>query len=162
MARKYDRYGHNRQYRLNPTRSRVFFPHMLPFQADFRVASKEKPPDANRLKSQFSQRARGQIKDAMQKKNPDVYRALRRKLGHAAEVIRRGYVKEAQRASRSFGKAVIQASFYGMFPEAAVPVGMAELGIDMVRHPKKYSQIIGGGTVASTVVGAYMIKKKIV
>jgi len=37
MARKYDRYGRNRQFRRNPTRSRKFFPHQLPFIPDFRL-----------------------------------------------------------------------------------------------------------------------------
>lgn len=37
MARKLTRYKVNRQYRKNPTRSRVFFPYMLPFQRDFRL-----------------------------------------------------------------------------------------------------------------------------
>ena len=37
MARKYDRYGRNRQFRRNPTRSRKFFPYRLPFQNDFRL-----------------------------------------------------------------------------------------------------------------------------
>lgn len=37
MARKYDRYGRNRQFRRNPTRSRRFFPYRIPFQADFRL-----------------------------------------------------------------------------------------------------------------------------
>lgn len=158
MARKLTRYKLNRQFRKNPTRSRVFFPYILPFQADFRVA---KVPDANRLKNQFSQRARKQIKDAISQKNPELYRSLRRKLGHAAEVIKRGYVKQSEKASKSFGKAVIQASFYGMFPEAAIPIGTAELGMDMVRHPEKYNRILGGGTIAVTSIGAYMMKKKI-
>jgi len=37
MARKYDRYGRNRQFRRNPTRSPKFFPYRLPFQSDFRL-----------------------------------------------------------------------------------------------------------------------------
>lgn len=37
MARKFDRYGRNRQFRRNPTRSRKFFPYTLPFQHDFRL-----------------------------------------------------------------------------------------------------------------------------
>lgn len=36
MARKYDRYGRNRQFRRNPTRNTKFFPYQLPFQSDFR------------------------------------------------------------------------------------------------------------------------------
>jgi len=39
MARKYDRYGRNRQFRRNPTRSRKFFPYSVPFQPDFRLLS---------------------------------------------------------------------------------------------------------------------------
>lgn len=35
MARKIDRYGRNRQFRRNPTRSPKFFPYRLPFQANF-------------------------------------------------------------------------------------------------------------------------------
>jgi len=41
MARKYDRYGRNRQFRRNPTRSRKFFPYQLPFQNDFRLMNKD-------------------------------------------------------------------------------------------------------------------------
>ena len=37
MARKYDRYGRNRQFRRNPTRSPKFFPYELPFLPDFRL-----------------------------------------------------------------------------------------------------------------------------
>lgn len=37
MARKFTRYKFNRQFRKNPTRSRVFFPRKLPFQRDFRL-----------------------------------------------------------------------------------------------------------------------------
>lgn len=37
MARKYDRYGRNRQFRRNPTRSRKFFPYQLPYKVDFRL-----------------------------------------------------------------------------------------------------------------------------
>jgi len=42
MARKYDRYGRNRQFRRNPTRSRRFYPYQLPFQADFRVLTRDR------------------------------------------------------------------------------------------------------------------------
>lgn len=38
MARKYDRYGRNRQFRRNPTRGRRFFPYRLPYQNDFRLS----------------------------------------------------------------------------------------------------------------------------
>jgi hypothetical protein len=37
MARKLTRYKVNRQFRKNPTRSRVFFPYRLPFMSDFRL-----------------------------------------------------------------------------------------------------------------------------
>ena len=37
MARKFDRYGRNRQFRRNPTRNPKFFPYRLPFQSDFRI-----------------------------------------------------------------------------------------------------------------------------
>lgn len=43
MARKYDRYGRNRQFRRNPTQSRKFFPYLLPFQNDFRLNPDDKP-----------------------------------------------------------------------------------------------------------------------
>jgi len=35
MARKYDRYGRNRQFRRNPLRTRKFFPYRLPFMSNF-------------------------------------------------------------------------------------------------------------------------------
>jgi len=41
MARKYDRYGRNRQFRRNPTRSRKFFPYQLPFANDFRLIRRD-------------------------------------------------------------------------------------------------------------------------
>lgn len=37
MARKFDRYGRNRQFRRNPTRSPKFFPYRLPFVSDYRL-----------------------------------------------------------------------------------------------------------------------------
>jgi len=44
MARKYDRYGRNRQFRRNPTRSPKFFPYRLPFLPDFRLmATRDRP-----------------------------------------------------------------------------------------------------------------------
>ena len=43
MARKHDRYGRNRQFRRNPTRSRKFFPHQLPFLPDFRLMVNDRP-----------------------------------------------------------------------------------------------------------------------
>lgn len=44
MARKYDRYGRNRQFRRNPTRSPKFFPYTLPFLPDFRLmVDRDKP-----------------------------------------------------------------------------------------------------------------------
>jgi hypothetical protein len=53
MARKYDRYGRNRQFRRNPTRGRKFFPNQLPFQDHFRL--KSSPTD---LKPQSDSAAR--------------------------------------------------------------------------------------------------------
>lgn len=44
MARKYDRYGRNRQFRRNPTRSPKFFPYTLPFLPDFRLILKHDKP----------------------------------------------------------------------------------------------------------------------
>jgi hypothetical protein len=35
MRPKLDRYKRNREYRKNPTRSRAFFPYILPFTPDF-------------------------------------------------------------------------------------------------------------------------------
>jgi len=51
MARKYDRYGRNRQFRRNPTRNRRFFPYKLPFQADFRLNG---PPSIGQYKRKVS------------------------------------------------------------------------------------------------------------
>ena len=158
MARKLTRYKVNRQYRKNPTRSRVFFPYILPFQPDFRTT---KVPDANKLKNQFAKRARDYVKNAIDEKNPDLYRSVRRKVAHAAEAVSRGYVKQSEKASKATGKAVIEAAFYRLYPEAILPVGMAQLGIDMLRHPDKYNRLVGGGGVALTAVGAYMFKKGI-
>lgn len=48
MRRKIDRYKRNREFRKNPTRSRVFFPYTLPFVPDFRIGGysprKPEPP----------------------------------------------------------------------------------------------------------------------
>ncbi len=44
MARKYDRYGRNRQFRRNPTRSPKFFPYELPFLPDFRLKIERDKP----------------------------------------------------------------------------------------------------------------------
>jgi len=47
MARKYDRYGRNRQFRRNPTRGRKFFPNQLPFQDHFRLNHTDLKPQSD-------------------------------------------------------------------------------------------------------------------
>lgn len=59
MARKYDRYGRNRQFRRNPTRSRNFFPYQLPFKNDFRLIT----PDAMEVSASTSARWRQVVRD---------------------------------------------------------------------------------------------------
>lgn len=59
MSRKYDRYGRNRQFRRNPTRSPKFFPYKLPFQADFRLLN----PDRTEVSAATSSRWRKVISD---------------------------------------------------------------------------------------------------
>lgn len=72
MARKYDRYGRNRQFRRNPTRSRIFFPDKLPFQPDFRLMANRDTPV-------------GELRDA---KWRDLVRDARGRTARRAEVSR--------------------------------------------------------------------------
>lgn len=84
MRRKIDRYKRNREYRKNPTRSRVFFPYILPFLPDFRSggASARKPeppidhgyePDDDYGDSDYRDEALERMRDGV-----EAYRAWRR------------------------------------------------------------------------------------
>jgi hypothetical protein len=128
---------------------------MLPFQADFRTSS---IPDGNKLKNQFKQRMRKRLRDAMQDKNPEVYRNTRSFVRDAINA----YTKLSEKASHAAGKAIIESTFYGLYPEAVLPVGMAQLSVDMIRNPKKYNDILGGAALSGAALSFYMMRKGIV
>ena len=83
MARKYDRYGRNRQFRRNPTRSRKFFPYRLPFQANFsnyRIPSIQEYDDEDGMydRSHYTQTPRKRKYDEFQAGLSNVRRVQRK------------------------------------------------------------------------------------
>lgn len=78
MARKYDRYGRNRQFRRNPTRSRKFFPYQLPFKNDFRLTY----GDGTEVSSETAARWRQVVRDITRgERGSETYPDLKRKPG---------------------------------------------------------------------------------
>lgn len=127
MTRKYDRYGRNRQYRRNPTRSRVFFPHQLPFQADFRL--NPAPPSGIKRKA-----------DVLQLRNNNRIHHTRQNSYFTS------FEKSVARNALSVGEVLIA----GAVPEAIIPI----LGLEMLIDPKRYSQKTGKVVIAATLARA--------
>jgi len=98
MARKYDRYGRNRQFRRNPTRSRKFFPYQLPFIPDFRVLGRRgtevSAATASRWRQVVRDVTRGEIFDretyAEAKRKRDVVDEFYNGLHHIRHIQKKG------------------------------------------------------------------------
>jgi len=87
MARKYDRYGRNRQFRRNPTRSPKFFPYRLPFQQDFRLLTR----GTTEVSAATASRWRGVVKELTQNaRNAEIADEYVRSLGAIRKMQKRG------------------------------------------------------------------------
>lgn len=136
MARKLTRYKVNRQFRRNPTRSRVFFPYMLPFQADFRVA---KEIDKNNIKEQGTtknQKRSRQDMEAYWKEIREHTKAFREK---AEDLAWKGATEAAhavkshvkQEAEVALGTAAINGLLWLLAPEARAAVAAVDVAEDI-------------------------------
>lgn len=76
MARKYDRYGRNRQFRRNPTRSRKFFPYRLQYQNNFSV---NRAPSIQELDDDDGLYERMQYTQTPKKRKRDDFEGRKRK-----------------------------------------------------------------------------------
>jgi len=129
MARKYDRYGRNRQFRRNPTRSPKFFPYRLPFRNDFRLLSgtgtEVSAATASRWRQVVRDITRGELFDFESYKDAKRSRDIIDEFGHHNFNPR--YAKTAQRAVAASlaGDAVVHAegALSGAF---ALLAGMAK------------------------------------
>lgn len=142
MARKYDRYGRNRQFRRNPTRSRKFFPYQLPFQRDFRLEVDRSTPVSDLTAARWRQvvaditnpnkRKRDEFED------DDVF-GLYQRMQHLSQSPP---IRQIGRDMRYGAEAMIIAEM----PLAAIPIA----GMEMALNPKKVSQRFGGGVIGTT------------
>tara|TARA_B100001142_G_C13779283_1_gene440447 strand:- start:64 stop:522 length:459 start_codon:yes stop_codon:yes gene_type:complete len=146
MARKYDRYGRNRQFRRNPTRSRKFFPQILPFLPDFRLTLERDKPVSQYQAAKWRDIVRGarfrterRAEAARDKRDRDVM----------SEMI--GAFRPNKRVARGaldIGEAMLIAEA----PPVAIPI----IGLEMVMNPKKFSRIAGGSAIAGSAGLAYL------
>ena len=145
MARKYDRYGRNRQFRRNPTRSRKFFPYQLPFQRDFRLLV-----DRNTA-----------VSDLTAKKWLE-HVGNKRKLGDKSDVSDFDDILWTQSPPiRQIGRDIrygSEAMVIGEMPLAAIPIA----GMEMAMNPKKVSQRFGGGVIGTTAGLGFLAAKNLI
>jgi len=144
MARKYDRYGRNRQFRRNPTRSPKFFPYRLPFQANFsNFRARSIQEDDQDMDGMYDRKTYTQTpeKDVKRKRAEFKQRALK-----GAKKIARG--------AYEVGGAMLIAEV----PPAAIPI----MGLEMVMDPKRYSHIAGGSVIATTAGFGYLSAKNLI
>jgi len=141
MVRKYDRYGRNRQFRRNPTRSRKFFPYQLPFQRDFRLNIKEDATAMNWRKQveDSNKRKLGKNSDVSDFDEDDVF-GLYQRMQHLTQ----------SPPLRQIGRDLrygVEGMIIGEMPLAAIPLA----GAEMIMNPKKVSKRFGGGVIATSV-----------
>lgn len=109
MARKLTRYKVNRQYRKNPTRSRVFFPYRLPFQRDYRLVT----DDGTEVSAATSARWRRVVADISgNKRTPtEVYEQEQQQILEGLQRIRKFQRRGIVGAAQMVG-GVIKQNFY--------------------------------------------------
>ena len=152
MARKYDRYGRNRQFRRNPTRSRKFFPYQLPFQPDFRLLSNT----GTEISAATASRWRQVVADIT---NPN-----KRKREYDSD-SGDGYYgpytqsQNTQKKMRNeFAIAALESKLMAEMPLTAIPIA----GFEILRNPKRASQIFGGSTLAGVGLAGYLSGKNFI
>jgi len=137
MARKYDRYGRNRQFRRNPTRSRKFFPHQLPFLPDFRLHN-----DLSEIKNGQKRKREYDVNE-----EDGYYQFMQQTQSQQKQINNEFAVKAAE--------ALLTAE---MGP-GAIPV---VLGYEMYRNPKKFSYLAGTSVFGGVGLAAYMSAKNLI
>ena len=153
MARKYDRYGRNRQFRRNPTRSPKFFPYRLPFQPDFRLMS----DTGTEISAATASRWRQVVNDIT---NPN-----KRKRDEYDSDSGDGYYgpytqsQSTQKKIRNeFAIASLESALMAEMPLTAIPIA----GFEILRDPKRASQMFGGSTLAGVGLAGYLSAKSLI
>jgi len=146
MARKYDRYGRNRQYRLNPTRSRYFFPRRLPFMPDFRGITST----GTEVSAATASRWRRVVDEISDPNRPKFVRGEKRSSNPYAQAAKRNRNESALK--------IAEAAIVYENPLMAIPF----TGIDMIRHPKEWSHRFGASVLGGVSTAAYLSSKKLI
>lgn len=152
MARKYDRYGRNRQFRRNPTRSRKFFPYRLPFQDDFRLNLTRDRPFSQYQGAKWRDSVREARGRTEQRAQASRDKRDSRVMDEMIDTLRP--LKRVARGALSIGETMLIAEC----PPVAIPV----LGLEMVMNPKHYSRVAGGSIIASTAGMAYLGSRNLI
>jgi len=139
MARKYDRYGRNRQFRRNPTRSRKFFPYQLPYQPDFRFLTRNGTEVSAATAARWRQVV-ADITNPNKRKRDDDDDGLYQRMQHLTQSPP---LRQIGRDLRYVAEAMITAEM----PLASIPLS----GLEMLINPEKVSKRFGGGVIATTV-----------
>jgi len=156
MARKYDRYGRNRQFRRNPTRSRKFFPYQLPYQPGYKLMSgpntEVSAATASRWRQVVHDITRGELFSTESHAAAKRQRHVLDEFAHHNFVPR--YAKRAGRGALDIAETLLIAEV----PPAAIPI----MGLEMVMNPKRFSNVAGGGIIATTAGMAYLGAKNLI
>lgn len=140
MARKYDRYGRNRQFRRNPTRSRKFFPNKLPFQSDFRLMLDRNTPVSAATAAHWRQVVADISNPNKRARNDDEdYDGMYGRMHKLSQSSQLSFLGRQAR----YG---VEAAIIAEVPLAAIPIA----GLEMIINPKKASTRFGGGVIAVT------------
>jgi len=152
MARKIDRYGRNRQFRRNPTRSPKFFPYQLPFQPDFRLLSNT----GTEISAESAARWRQVV--------ADITNRNKRKHEYDSD-SGDGYYgpytpsQNTQKKIRNeFAIAALESALMAEMPPTAIPIA----GFEILRDPKRASHMFGGSTLAGVGLAGYLSAKSLI
>lgn len=139
MARKYDRYGRNRQFRRNPTRSRKFFPYQLPFQSDFRLMANRTTPVSAVTAAHWRQVVADIANPNKRNRDDEEYEGMYQRMQKLSQSSQLSYLGTAARWRA-------EAAVMAEMPLAAIPIA----GLELIINPKRVSTVFGGAVIAVT------------
>jgi hypothetical protein len=146
MVRKYDRYGLNRQFRRNPTRSPKFFPYQIPFQRDFRLKLTGDRPFSSYQASKWRDAVREARGRTERRAQAVLDKRDARVMDEMIDTLRP--LKRVARGALSLAETML----FAECPPAAIPI----VGLEMVMDPKHYSRGAGGSVLATSAGFAYL------
>lgn len=151
MARKLDRYGRNRQFRRNPTRSPKFFPYRLPFQPDFRLMNSTGTEISATTASRWRQVV-AEITSSKRKRDYD---------SDSGDGYYGPYTQSQstqKKIRNEFAIAALESALMAEMPLTAIPIA----GFEILRDPKRASKIFGGSTLAGVGLAGYLSAKSLI